>query len=172
MIRFLSLLVLSSTAIASSYGVFYSPFDISSQQYPTGPNERLTPGDLCERNQSNTFRYPERILYCNRSVSSGEKQSIIRAYDRELGFQIGQMNRQDFKIDHYIPLCMGGSNDDENLWPQHKSIYQITDGLEGKMCELMSKGKLTQVKAVETIRHAKKNLDEVPTIQRWVNDQF
>ncbi len=172
MIRTLFLLFLSSTTLmASSYGVFFSPFDVNSK-YPTGPNEKLTPGDLCERDQSNTFRYPERILYCNRSVSSGEKISIIKMYDRELGFEIGQMNRQEFKIDHYIPLCAGGSNDTENLWPQHKTIYEITDPLEGKLCELMSKGKLTQLKAIETIKKAKKNLDEVPTIARWVNDQF
>ena len=170
MIRFLFLLVLSATTYASSYGVFYSPFDTANAtKYPTGPNERLTPGDVCEG--SNTFRYPERIRYCNRNVSSGEKQQIIQIYDRELGFQIGQMNRMDFKIDHYIPLCVGGSNDKENLWPQHKSIYQVTDVLEGRLCEFMASGKLTQVKAIDAIKKAKNNLNEVPTILNWLNSQ-
>ncbi len=168
-----TLLILLFTHItwASSYGVFYSALDrFGGKKFPTAPNENLTPGDLCRK--ADNLRYPEKIRYCNRSVSGNEKQTIIRMYDRELGFEIGQMNRTDFKIDHYIPLCVGGSNESENLWPQHRTVFQITDGLEGKLCELMERGKLTQAKAVETIKKAKNHLDEVPAIAEWLNSQF
>lgn len=68
------------------------------------------------------------------------------------------MNRSDFKIDHYIPLCMGGSNDSSNLWPQHASIYIHTDQLEFECCQKMKEGKLTQKEAIDIIVHAKANL--------------
>ncbi|MNT67943.1 hypothetical protein D3C72_2061270 [compost metagenome] len=78
------------------------------------------------------------------------------------------MNRMDFKIDHYIPLCMGGANDVENLWPQHKSIYAITDPLEPLLCEKMADGRLLQKDAINYIKAAKANLDQVPAIIRQV----
>ena len=93
-----------------------------------------------------------------------EKQEIIKMYDAKLGYSIGRMNRQDFKIDHYIPLCMGGSNDISNLWPQHKTVYQITDELEGLLCVKMANDRLTQSKAIQLIQDAKNNLDRVSGI--------
>jgi hypothetical protein len=81
-----------------------------------------------------------------------------------MGYRTRQMDRQDFKIDHYIPLCMGGSNDIKNLWPQHKSVYAITDPLEPVLCDKMAQGRLLQKKAVEIIMYAKAHLDEVPEI--------
>ena len=57
--------------------------------------------------------------YKKTRVASDEKRDIIATYDKARGFHIGQMQRSQFKIDHYIPLCAGGSNDRDNLWPQH-----------------------------------------------------
>ena len=111
-----------------------------------------------------TYRYPEHIAYCTRSVSSGVKNGVIHDYDVKFNYTIESMNRADFKIDHYISLCMGGSNDASNLWPQHKSVYTITDPLEGKLCQLMSLGKLTQAEAIQMIKTAKNHLDQAPGI--------
>lgn len=36
------------------------------------------------------------------------------------------------------------SNEENNLWPQHKKVYMITDPLEPEMCAAMSNGKLLQ----------------------------
>jgi hypothetical protein len=78
------------------------------------------------------------------------------------------MNRGDFKIDHLIPLCAGGANSEENLWPQHKSVYAITDPLEPIVCQKMQDGKLLQADAVKLILQAKMHLEEVPAIIKQV----
>jgi hypothetical protein len=142
--------------------------DMEAMRFPLGPDHSVTPGETCQK--ADTLRYPEKIPYCSRDVSSSEKNAIIRHYDKTFGYQIGSMNRSDFKIDHYIPLCMGGSNSSKNLWPQHKSVYEKTDPLEQKLCELMSAGKLLQKDAMEKIRRAKNNLDQVQAVQADIDD--
>jgi hypothetical protein len=99
--------------------------------FPISPDRKLTPGSFCEDHK--VRRYPEGIAYCNRSVSGATKKDVIHDYDAILGYEIAKMNRQAFKIDHYIPLCMGGSNDSSNLWPQHESVFKMTDPLEGPL---------------------------------------
>jgi hypothetical protein len=132
------------------------------QAYPTSPAPHLTPGTLCERPSSK--RYAEGIPYCERDVHSDLKREVMETYDRELGYQVTKMARGLFKIDHFIPLCMGGSNQAENLWPQHESVYTITDDIEHLSCELMSKGKLRQAEAVAGIREAKLDLARAPAV--------
>lgn len=144
----LALLVLATTA--------------SAADFPTSPNSRLTPGSLCHA--SSQLRYPERIRYCSRSVSSAQKREVIARYDRELGYRVGARDRSQFKVDHYIPLCMGGSNHSDNLWPQHMSVYQYTDKLEQVACEKMSDGHLSQREAIEYIKRAKANPVQAPRI--------
>lgn len=133
-----------------------------AQRFPTQPDTRLTPGHLCQ--VADAIRYPEKIKYCERNVSTEQKQRIIDTYDAAFGYGIKHQNRQSFKIDHYIPLCMGGSNERSNLWPQHESIYRHTDPLEGLLCEKMKYGKMKQSDAVNLIRKAKNNLSLIPGI--------
>lgn len=142
-------------------GLFTS-LDASALYFPHNPDPRLTPGQLCER--ADSFRYPERIRYCTRNVSSQEKWAVIREYNEELKFDISQNDRKFFKIDHLIPLCAGGSNDRRNLWPQHESVYRLTDPLEGPLCGKMSEGKLSQKRAVELILRAKLDLSQVEAV--------
>lgn len=138
---------------------------LAQGNFPTGPDATLTPGSLC--NHADSIRYPERIKYCKRDVSGGEKAQVFRNYDN-IGYNTRSMDRQAFKIDHYIPLCAGGGNDERNLWPQHESVYQITDKLEELVCIKMAEGRLSQKKAIEFIRRAKNNLDEAPAIEDQV----
>ena len=139
----------------------------SNGAFPTGPNPQLTPGETCAN--ADTYRYPEHIAYCQRNVDTGTKNEVIKTYDQNLGYSIQQMPRNKFKIDHYIPLCMGGGNDKENLWPQHESVYTITDPLEQEACEKMAEGKLLQAKAIELIKQAKNHLDQVAQIRDYVH---
>jgi len=127
----------------------------NSNKFPHSPDPVLTPGSLCE--EPDERRYKERIPYCKRDVDSDTKKEVITTYDETLGYSVGKMNRHDFKIDHYIPLCMGGDNDEENLWPQHKSVYVITDPLEHSLCRKMIDGRIRQAEAVEIIKRAKAN---------------
>ena len=152
----LALVFISATAIANTGA------SVLAGEYPMGPNPEMTPGSLCSTPDS--YRYPERIRYCTRNVSRDEKQEIIRVYDVRFGYQIGSMDRADFKIDHLIPLCMGGSNEMDNLWPQHKSVYELTDSLEELSCKKMAEGRLRQSRAVELILRAKHNLKEVRSV--------
>lgn len=132
--------------------------------FPLGPNPVLTPGKLCDR--PDKFRYPENIAYCTRDVSYESKEILIKKYDEQLGFHIQSMDRGEFKIDHFIPLCAGGSNDAQNLWPQHRSIYQVTDPVEPLLCEKMAQGKLEQAEAVRLIALAKRDLKQVQLVLR------
>lgn len=157
---------LSLVALMSLSALAGGRFESLQAPFPEKPNLEMSPGDLCDRPDSH--RYPERIPYCNRSVSSRTKWEIIDEYDNELGFEIRETGRHNFKIDHHIPLCMGGSNDVENLWPQHRSIYELTDPLEPELCGRVASGSMTQAEAVELIRHAKQNPHEAPAILREV----
>lgn len=142
-------------AVSLSLLFSISSFAFERFPFPISPDARLTPGSLCAPQDSTERRYPEGIFYCDRAVGTARKQTIIKTYDIELGYEISSMNRQDFKIDHYIPLCMGGSNETTNLWPQHKSVYFYTDRLEEALCTKMREGRLVQARAIDLIREAK-----------------
>lgn len=133
-----------------------------ANRFPKNPDLAQTPGKLCTT--PSEHRYPEQIDYCERDVDTYTKNSIIAKYDTLFGYEIRSMKRLDFKIDHLIPLCAGGANSEENLWPQHKSVYAITDPIEPVLCEKMSQGKLKQADAVKLILKAKMNLGQAPAI--------
>ena len=137
-----------------------------ANRFPKNPDLQETPGKLCSN--PTAHRYPEQIAYCERDVDTYLKNAIIQKYDMLFGYEVRSMKRQDFKIDHLIPLCAGGANSEENLWPQHKSVYAITDPLEPVICEKMSQGKLLQAEAIKLILQAKTNLDQVPAILKKV----
>lgn len=135
---------------------------IGNKKFPDGPDQRTTPGDICQN--SNTYRYPEHIRYCERDVTPSMKAEIIANYDREFDYDIRQLPRGDFKIDHFIPLSIGGSNDIKNLWPQHKSIYKYSDTIELQVFELISKAKIKQADAIQAIKDCKLNLERCADI--------
>ncbi|MEK7355702.1 MAG: HNH endonuclease signature motif containing protein [Bdellovibrionota bacterium] len=135
--------------------------------FPEGPDTGLTPGSLCSH--PSEHRYPERIPYCQRNVESQLKREIFREYDSKLGYNTRAMDRQDFKIDHYIPLCMGGSNERDNLWPQHVSVYTLTDPMEGLACEKMAEGKLDQAHAIELIKLGKNDFSKIDGVIEELN---
>lgn len=130
--------------------------------FPKTPDAAMTPGETCANPDS--YRHPANIPYCERDVSSSTKKLIIDQYDETRGFKIRTMNRGDFKIDHFVPLCIGGSNSVKNLWPQHKSIYVHTDPVEHKTCELMALGKIKQADAIALVRKAKLDVAKAKAI--------
>lgn len=155
-----SLLCLLALSLAST--------SLAASPFPISPDPSLTPGSLCARPSER--RYPERIAYCNRSVESARKREIMRTYDAELGYSVTALPRAAFKIDHYIPLCMGGSNESTNLWPQHESVYRYTDSLEEQACRRMAEGRLSQADAIELIKRAKSDPEELaPLVADEIN---
>jgi hypothetical protein len=136
--------------------------------YPIYPQPSLTPGALCTT--PTRYRYPERIPYCERDVNSETKDRVVKKYDTTFGYRVGSIGRQNFKIDHYIPLCMGGSNAEQNLWPQHPTVYAITDPIEPLLCEKMSKGILSQNEAVRLIKLVKNDLNQARYLLEKLKD--
>jgi len=134
--------------------------------FPKTPNLSITSGKLCDRPVK--MRYPEQIAYCERDVTYQTKEIIISEYDQKGGYGIAKLPREDFKIDHLIPLCVGGSNDIANLWPQHKSVYALTDPLEPALCEKMSFGKLKQSDAVRIVIEGKTHLERIPALMNYL----
>ena len=130
--------------------------------FPRVPNLSVTPGALCET--PSRLRYPEQIAYCERDVSSWTKELVFIAY-RDLGFSLSG-ERSRYKVDHFIPLCAGGSNEIENLWPQYDTVSALTDPLEPLACEVLSKGKITQKDLVALVMKAKLNTKEVPKLMQ------
>lgn len=135
---------------------------LERSRFPLGPDPQLTPGSYCEHPDS--YRYPEHIPYCERNVNRNTKQRVIQMYNEQLGFDIRPGERSQYKIDHLIPLCAGGSNNINNLWPQHQSVYSLTDPLEPLVCEKMSKGRVSQKRAIELLMHAKLHLEDVEKV--------
>lgn len=130
----------------------------AGRAYPRAPEPTLTPGELCSSPDS--YRYPEQIPYCERALNSFNKESIFVAY-RAFGYSLSG-ERGQYKVDHFIPLCAGGSNEPENLWPQYYTISKITDPLESLGCEVLALGKITQKDLVEIIVNAKIDLKKAP----------
>lgn len=108
--------------------------------FPTIPP---VPGDYCTTNDSDftELRYKEQIPYCERNVTYERK--------RELYKQFNITNTKDYTIDHVIPLSMGGSNSDNNIWPQHKSINVTQQEYETYV--KLRDGKITRKEAVNYI---------------------
>jgi hypothetical protein len=99
----IAFLLSSTLSIASETGEFNNP--------------EITPGSFCSESDPNfkEFRYLERIPICRRNVSTERKDKVMIRYG------INPSNRTKYIIDHCIALVLGGSNKDDNLWPQPKN---------------------------------------------------
>ena len=159
---------LAQNVLASLFLVLsFSQLAVAGGSYPLQPDPTMTPGQLCQF--PTRFRYPEHIKYCDRDVDPQTKWAVIQNYVKKFNYDITSSNRSSFKIDHYIPLCMGGSNDISNLWPQHKNVYVQTDPMEPLMCQKMSMGRLKQAEAIELIKRGKADFSQIKAILAYVN---
>ena len=122
-------------------------------QFPRSPDPTATPGSTCLH--ADHIRYAEHLNFCDRDVEGRVKVQIFAYYDKRLGYHTQNLPRNQFKIDHLIPLCMGGGNDQTNLWPQHVSIYTLTDPIEPFLCGLVARGRMKQAEAIQIIREVK-----------------
>lgn len=133
----------------------------AAPEYPKTPIAKLTPGEYCST--PTEYRYREQIPYCERDVSAELKEQAFEQY-RRMGFTLPKNHRSSYKIDHFIPLCAGGANTLDNLWPQHMTVFQITDRIEAIGCEKLKLGKITQRDVVGLILKAKMNLSQADSI--------
>lgn len=124
-----------------------------AEEVPLTPNPEITYGDYCSPDDPNfvEYRYEEDVAYCRRAVSRHMKKHIYTVY------QIPEGCKENYTVDHLIPLAMGGSNKPENLWPEHKRIKATRRTLEQELYDKLRRGEISQKEAVETIVNAKKN---------------
>ena len=84
-------------------------------------------------------------------VTHARRDHILTEY----GLPVG--THPDYEIDHLIPLCLGGADDDLNLWPQPRRSIEPTwnaeakDRLERLMCDMVCSGQLDLATAQEGI---------------------
>jgi hypothetical protein len=112
------------------------------------PDPTLTPGAV---------RTTDAALIC--STDTRELRHWSRKRDdrimREYGLAPGP--HPDFEVDHLIPLCLGGADDDRNLWPEpRRSIEPVwsaerKDELEARMCSLVCAGQIDAAEAQKEI---------------------
>lgn len=123
----------------------------ASFSFADGGDDRdpeLTPGDLCTTADADfdEFRYEERIAHCRRNVSRSDKVRIGASYGLEPAVF------SQYQFDHFIPLSLGGSNADENVWPLLVAHARRKAQLEQDLFNRLSQGVLTQAEAIEEIR--------------------
>jgi hypothetical protein len=102
------------------------------------PNAKLTPGRV--------------------AASEKERQGVTIALEQKVfrRYQLLWERRAEFKIDHLIPLELGGADTIDNLWPQ--KIHAKPYGPERKellteiLLEKVRAGKMTLAQAQEDIR--------------------
>lgn len=102
------------------------------------PNKTLTPGMIMSSNITEICvpGYSERV----RSVSDSTKTKVYNSYRLQANQTPGS-----YQIDEVIPLCLGGSNDIKNLWPEPanpKPGYMEKDRLENYLCDAVCNGSI------------------------------
>jgi 5-methylcytosine-specific restriction endonuclease McrA len=91
------------------------------------------------------YRYQEQIPYCKRDVTTERKIEICK--------RDGVEDRSDYTVDHIIPLSLGGSNSDDNLWCQHK-LLAVTN-IEYEAYKELENGSISQKQAIDKVLKAK-----------------
>ena len=143
-------------------------FGINSvQAFPTKPNPVETTGELCNPTDPDfsELRYQEKIPYCKRNVEYSKRQEIYDAY------RIPAKCRHRYTIDHFIPLSVGGSNDDKNLWPEHKLVKATRPNLELETYEALKAGKISQSDAIQKIVKVKTEMKHSQITNKSFNDE-
>jgi hypothetical protein len=88
------------------------------------------------------------------AVACAADTRALRHWTRERDDRILQRDglppgpHPNYEVDHRVPLCLGGSDDDANLWAQpRRSIEPVwnaerKDELEARLCQLVCSGQL------------------------------
>ena len=122
---------------------------------PVVPNAEVTPGDFCNEQDEHflTYRYDEKIPYCERHVNTWLKNKIYKEY------QVPQECRHRYTIDHMVPLALGGNNNPHNLWPEHVLVKATRQALENSLYHQVKRNEITTEEALQVIIDAKTKLN-------------
>jgi hypothetical protein len=107
-------------------------FEVRPDKNLTGGSVRtVKPDEACGHAGPN--RHP---------MTRARQDEVLRRYKLPPG------PHPDYEIDHLIPLCLGGSDDPSNLWPQPLRRIEETwnaeakDRLERRVCDLVCSGQI------------------------------
>jgi len=112
------------------------------------PDKTHTPGVLCTSSDPDfeSFAYSAHVAKCTRNIMDDEKVQVSDWYGG-----IPKSDWPKYEFDHLIPLCAGGSNSPQNLWPQPIDEAKLKDRVEDEVCRGLREGTLTQEQAVEKV---------------------
>lgn len=107
-----------------------------------------TPGALCSPVDLDFDHVATAGNYavCRRHVTRAIRRAVFVSY----GIPRGRWAQ--YELDHFIPLCAGGSNSPANLWPEPLADAAKKDRLEARVCALLRRGAITQDQAVDRMR--------------------
>jgi hypothetical protein len=122
---------------------------------PVTPDLSVTPGDRCSDDDIDfvEYRYNEQMPYCRRNVWDALKNRVYKAYS------IPEKCRHRYTIDHMVPLALGGSNNEKNLWPEHHLVKATRQALENELYWKVRAGTMSSDSAVQILYNAKVNLN-------------
>ena len=110
---------------------------IARAQEPLVPNPKLTPGRVAESDKDRG------------GVTLAMEQKVFARY------RLPWSRRAEFKIDHLIPLELGGADTIDNLWPQRLRAKPYGPDRKELLTELLlmriRKGEMTAAEAQEQI---------------------
>jgi hypothetical protein len=133
------------------------------------------PGDLPDPVKTpGAVRTTDRAEICNtktkdvRDVSGSLKEAVRRSYGMSHKRDGWCNGEEACEIDHLIPLAIGGSNDQTNLWPQpydreRRWNAHMKDRLEVRLRKLICKQGLDPVEAQTLVAK-----DWTAAYQKWV----
>ena len=102
------------------------------------PDPKLTPGKLA------------RVGTPHHELGEALERKVFKRY------RIPWSRRAEFRIDHLIPVELGGADSIDNLWPQSLEVKpydaERKDLLARRLLALIGAGKITLVQAQEEIR--------------------
>lgn len=111
------------------------------------PDKTLTPGKANTLNTSDLTKTYNGQTYSqsHRDVTDAVKKKVYKEYGISYPQQSGL-----YEVDHFYPLCAGGSNDINNLWLEPANVmfnginvgFHTKDKLESYICDQIKKGKI------------------------------
>lgn len=91
------------------------------------PNASLTPGAVAETDSRIVCAYGYASEH--RKVPYAERDAVYREYGIPRGTRYASP-RRGYRIDHLVPLELGGANTMRNLWPQRYADSKVKDRVE------------------------------------------
>jgi hypothetical protein len=121
---------------------------VATSTEPTGattpgelPNPQMTPGEA---------QTVDLGLICTSPIKVPRDVPLSMMMQVFTNYHIPWANRRLYKVDHLIPIELGGANTITNLWPEFDPTAKLKDRVENRLHALVCTGKVT----IEVAQHA------------------